>query len=338
MRKYECEMIGALIPDYSDGVLGAEEAKAVERHIAECVECRAELDNYRRAAELVKLAKYEPPADLAEKVKNKIDRYNRIRKIRNGILRYGGVAAAAAVVLTVTLRALPATMNAAAKASVAGADASAAGAGEAFKYADGTAPETMQETSPAAEYDIFGGMSDEDYSAEQPMLSSLFAAAAPAAGVLADGAPAEEGVPTEEQAIPEAEEFTENEVYGGSPIPSPAAAMQASGAAPVQKSANADSGAAPLILRSAEDAEYLLSNYAPEYIGNADAVYTAAYNIDDNAELIAGFEKIDREGYTIYVSQNVDAIKNAAANSTAPGSGAASNVVIIEFDEGNGDF
>ena len=106
-KKQDCELVSGLLADYAEDLLDGDEKRLVEEHVAGCAECSRELDGFRRMTALLKAAAYVPPPDMSENVAKRIRRYNRISAVKRGILRYGGIAAAAAVVLGAALRFAP---------------------------------------------------------------------------------------------------------------------------------------------------------------------------------------------------------------------------------------
>ncbi|MFO7897463.1 MAG: zf-HC2 domain-containing protein [Planctomycetota bacterium] len=99
-----CAEIRHLLDEYVDGELSAEREAAVDRHLAECPTCRAELEAVERTAELVRSLPREPaPPGLAEAVAARVRRSARRRR-RAAALRWigvGGWLAAAATLIVV---------------------------------------------------------------------------------------------------------------------------------------------------------------------------------------------------------------------------------------------
>lgn len=338
MRNTECEKIIGMIPDYFESGLGPDETAAVEEHLAGCGECRAELEKYRRAAELVRLAAYEPPDEIKINVGKKIARYNRARSIKRGILRYGGVAAAAVVVLTVTLRALPLSRMSsdAAQASVIASKSSgsdAAVTGEEIYTAPAEAAEEMilysaNDSASEIQSDTAVETDKSSSIAKKSVRASLFAAPAAAA-------------PTMGGDIPEAEEAYEpaendngisaevSEMIPEAPAPAPMAASgmtedeaaiyedqdEMLSASAVTADAAEKSAEAPLIFQDRESGNALIEQYAPEYKDKPGHVYIANGKLEENADFLEGFEKIESDGYILYVSNDIESAADALRNS-----------------------
>ena len=85
-----CGVVRDLLPSYADGIAGEETAAAVERHMAECEECRAALHRMKE------------PEDAAPPEEKEIDYLKKVR--RRGRRRVTAVLAAAALLaMAVTL-------------------------------------------------------------------------------------------------------------------------------------------------------------------------------------------------------------------------------------------
>jgi len=90
------------IEDYVHGVLTREAAARVERHCEECADCRAELDAAER-----RLRDYRsvPPVEASEQLIRdtlvRVDRHERLRRVRGRFLLTGLIAAAASVLLLI---------------------------------------------------------------------------------------------------------------------------------------------------------------------------------------------------------------------------------------------
>ncbi|MGZ3480089.1 MAG: anti-sigma factor family protein [Myxococcaceae bacterium] len=103
----DCEMLGALLSERRRGELSPERAEALEVHLAGCTRCRQQAEALESILSLVEL----PPVSAAE-----LDalRTRRIAESPPRLPRSGGwrlpavlVAAAAAAILTVSVRPMP---------------------------------------------------------------------------------------------------------------------------------------------------------------------------------------------------------------------------------------
>jgi predicted anti-sigma-YlaC factor YlaD len=90
MTNPRCEHIRDLIPDFSAGRLARAEAAAVQRHLDECEECRAEAE----LVALLFLARPQVPAGLAESIEGHV----RMRRRPDARPWWGLAAAAVAAV------------------------------------------------------------------------------------------------------------------------------------------------------------------------------------------------------------------------------------------------
>jgi anti-sigma factor RsiW len=63
-------LLGSL-SDYIDGELGAELCREIEKHIAECDDCRIVVDTTRKTIDLVH-ASNDPQTDLPDEVRNRL--------------------------------------------------------------------------------------------------------------------------------------------------------------------------------------------------------------------------------------------------------------------------
>jgi len=95
MLDNRCENISEKLFDYIDGELTEDEVKSIEAHIGSCPECRAELGRCREVLRLLKASEYTPDKDLLDSVLKK-----NVKK-RFSMLRFGTVAAAAAIAVVV---------------------------------------------------------------------------------------------------------------------------------------------------------------------------------------------------------------------------------------------
>ena len=66
-----CEGLLGSLSDYVDGELGAELCRQIEKHIAECEDCRIVVDTTRKTIDLVH-ASNDPQADLPDDVRNRL--------------------------------------------------------------------------------------------------------------------------------------------------------------------------------------------------------------------------------------------------------------------------
>lgn len=189
---------------------------------------------------------------------------------------------------------------------------------------------------------------------EAPMLASLFMAPSAASAALPDDAGATD------EASEAANELAE-EIVPEEPMPAPVPAAGAASAAEAASGAEAEEDAAsdmslpmlksarmarsaptaqaetalkPLIFQDKEDRDRLLGEYAPEYKDKALHVFVALYKLDENAGCLAGFEKVEKEGYDMYVSSSFEAWQNAVANASSDYSSWLDDAVIAEENDG----
>ena len=66
-----CEGLLGSLSDYVDGELGAELCRQIEKHIAECDDCRIVVDTTRKTIDLVH-ASNDPQTDLPDEVRNRL--------------------------------------------------------------------------------------------------------------------------------------------------------------------------------------------------------------------------------------------------------------------------
>jgi anti-sigma factor (TIGR02949 family) len=66
-----CKSLLGTLSDYVDGELGAELCREIERHIAECEDCRIVVDTTRRTVDLVHASNH-PQADLPDEVRDRL--------------------------------------------------------------------------------------------------------------------------------------------------------------------------------------------------------------------------------------------------------------------------
>ena len=132
---------------------------------------------------------------------------------------------------------------------------------------------------------------------EEQMPAPVPAAGAASAAEDASGAEAAYGAEAEEDAAPDMS------------LPMLKSARMARSA----PTAQAETALKPLIFQDKEDRDRLLSEYAPEYKYKALHVFVALYKLDENAGCLAGFEKVEKEGYDMYVSSSFEAWQNAVA-------------------------
>jgi len=66
-----CEGLLGSLSDYVDGELGAELCHQIEKHIAECDDCRIVVDTTRKTIDLVH-ASNDPQTDLPDEVRNRL--------------------------------------------------------------------------------------------------------------------------------------------------------------------------------------------------------------------------------------------------------------------------
>ena len=229
--------------------------------------------------------------------------------------------------------------------------------------ADEMMPEAAQEAAAgegaadenaAAEGEAAGDVS------EAPMLASLFMAPSAASAALPDDAGATGEA--SEAANELADEIVPEEQMPA-PVPAAGAASAAEAASgaeaaygaeaeedaapdmslPILKSARmarsapaaqAETALKPLIFQDKEDRDRLLSEYAPEYKDKALHVFVALYKLDENAGCLAGFEKVEKEGYDMYVSSSFEAWQNAVASASADYSGWLDDAVLAEENDG----
>ena len=68
-----CSEVCELLSSYMDGMLPAEEMKAVDEHLSLCPDCREELRQLEETVAILRnLGEVEPPADLRDSILNKI--------------------------------------------------------------------------------------------------------------------------------------------------------------------------------------------------------------------------------------------------------------------------
>lgn len=92
-----CEKIMPLLSAYMDGELSAEEARAVEEHIAECEYCRLTLESYRAINSDTLTC--QPPKDFTQKVMAKVKAEPKEKTKKIIPFRYGTLAAAMAALV-----------------------------------------------------------------------------------------------------------------------------------------------------------------------------------------------------------------------------------------------
>ncbi len=66
-----CEGLLGSLSDYIDGELGAELCRQIEKHIAECEDCRIVVDTTRKTIDLVH-ASNDPQTDLPDDVRSRL--------------------------------------------------------------------------------------------------------------------------------------------------------------------------------------------------------------------------------------------------------------------------
>ena len=66
-----CEGLLGSLSDYVDGELGAELCRQIEKHIAECDDCRIVVDTTRKTIDLVH-ASNDPHTGLPDEVRNRL--------------------------------------------------------------------------------------------------------------------------------------------------------------------------------------------------------------------------------------------------------------------------
>ena len=66
-----CEALLGSLSDYIDGELGAELCRAIEKHIAECENCRIVVDTTRKTIDLVRATK-DPQPGVPEDVRDRL--------------------------------------------------------------------------------------------------------------------------------------------------------------------------------------------------------------------------------------------------------------------------
>jgi anti-sigma factor RsiW len=115
-RGYECSGEGGDAAAYVLGALEPEEATAFERHMATCVVCRDEVDQFGHVVEVLALAprQYEAPGELRRSVLRQIRRPRASPRIRFSTVRLGtglaaGLAAAVVAVVAITGGGTPGT-------------------------------------------------------------------------------------------------------------------------------------------------------------------------------------------------------------------------------------
>lgn len=90
------------LDDYVHGVLDPERASRVERHCEECAECRVELEAAeRRLREYRSVPPVEASEQLIRDTLKRVDRYERLYRIRRRFVMSGLIAAAASVLLLI---------------------------------------------------------------------------------------------------------------------------------------------------------------------------------------------------------------------------------------------
>lgn len=97
---YDCERIQKLIPDYAFGLASAEETRLVESNLANCPEAAAELADFRRLQDDMRMgvAQVEPPSRLGDQLMAAIAAPPKPEKVAQRPLRLSWVVAAAAVI------------------------------------------------------------------------------------------------------------------------------------------------------------------------------------------------------------------------------------------------
>ena len=66
-----CASLLGSLSDYIDGELGAELCRQIEKHVAECENCRIVVDTTRRTIDLVHASNY-PQTDLPDDVRDRL--------------------------------------------------------------------------------------------------------------------------------------------------------------------------------------------------------------------------------------------------------------------------
>lgn len=66
-----CGSLLGSLSDYVDGELGAELCRQIEKHIAECEDCRIVVDTTRKTIDLVHASNHPQP-DLPDEVRNRL--------------------------------------------------------------------------------------------------------------------------------------------------------------------------------------------------------------------------------------------------------------------------
>ena len=66
-----CKSLLGTLSDYVDGELGAELCREIEKHIAECEDCRIVVDTTRRTVDLVHASNH-PQTDLPDEVRDRL--------------------------------------------------------------------------------------------------------------------------------------------------------------------------------------------------------------------------------------------------------------------------
>jgi len=153
----KCNEIQARLSEYLDGALGAEEAAALEGHVAQCAACKGELEALRRTVQAVgELPRCAAPAGFRDKVVQRIRAESAV-EARPRIVylwpRLAAVAAMLLVVVGVTLLLERGALTARARPSTEGLamDVSKTAAGEGLaKKAGMPAAERKMEQQPVA--------------------------------------------------------------------------------------------------------------------------------------------------------------------------------------------
>lgn len=92
----------SVLDDYVHGVLTPEQAAQVEGHCETCADCRAELEAAeRRLREYRSLPPVEASEQLIQDTLRRVDRHDRLRRVRGRFLMSGLIAAAASVLLLI---------------------------------------------------------------------------------------------------------------------------------------------------------------------------------------------------------------------------------------------
>ena len=105
----ECEMLGALLSERRRGELPAEQARALELHLAGCARCREEARSLESVLAAVELPPVGPAELEALRTRRIAELLRRLRGPGHAGWRLPAVlvAAAAAAVLTVSVRPVP---------------------------------------------------------------------------------------------------------------------------------------------------------------------------------------------------------------------------------------